>query len=68
MIFIKFLKKENLNREVAFPRSNHFFFQDWKAIKIKHSEILAIQIEKKNNLIKEMKNKKKSKAESFYGS
>ena len=34
---------------------------------IKRNKILAVQIEKKNNLMKEMKNKKKIKAESFYG-
>ena len=42
-------------RNIFFSAINSFFFEIWMVVKTKRSEVLAVQIEKKKELIKEKK-------------
>ena len=42
-------------RKFFFSAINSFFFEIWMVVKTKRSEVLAVQIEKKKELIKEKK-------------
>ena len=48
-------------REFLFSAIKFFFFEIWMVVKTERSEVLTVQIEKKNNLIKENKNSLKEK-------
>ena len=45
---------EKLESEVSFPREN-FHFPNWTVVKTEYSEVLAVQIEEKENSLEEKK-------------